>query len=259
MKKYILSFLLPFTFLLTGCLEITQELTINKNGSGTLANTTDMSEFMAMAIQMAGDKIGEEKLNVDTIIPFHTLLDSAKEMTAADKQLLKNGKVHAIMKMNDGKYVVSSSIPFQSVGDVEKINRIMQNDVAGKLLDNAMKEAMKQAGKEDSSLDGNQKAPEMSLPDNYFTLTCKDGLITRVADKGKLANLESDQMMAQMKQASAMGSGLKTNFVLNLPRPAKKAEGKNVILSEDKKKITVSNELNDLFEDPSLYEFRIEY
>ena len=260
MKNIVSVFLLSFTILLTSCFEVTQELNINKDGTGTFSSTTDMSQLVTMAMQMAGDKMGEQKMNMDTTIPFKIILDSAKEISPASRELLKNGTVHVVMKMDDSKYLINSSIPFKKIGDVENINTAMQKDVNGKFLDNAMKEAMKQSGKMDSSMLGaQQQTPPLSLPENYFILTCKDGVITRTADKTKLATLDQDEMINQMKQMSAMGAPLKTNFVINLPKPAKKVEGKNVKLSDDKKQVTVSNELNDLFDDPALFEFKIEY
>jgi hypothetical protein len=74
-----------------------------------------------------------------------------------------------------------------------------------------------------------------------------------------MATLADDEMMNQMKQMSAMGAPMKSNFIINLPRPAKTVEGKNLKLSDDKKKITIANELNDIFDDPSLFEFKVEY
>src|SRR5215510_2756461 len=139
MKKSILIILLAVSFSLTGCLEITQELTVAKDGSGTLSSTTDMSQVMSMVIQMAGDKIGDQKFNMDTTIQFKSLLDSIKDMSPANKELLKNGLVHVVMKMDDNKYMINSSVPFKKMADVEKINMAMQKEVNGKFLDNAMK------------------------------------------------------------------------------------------------------------------------
>lgn len=262
MKKFILLFILGGSLFLTGCLETTQELTVAKDGTGTFSNTTDMSQMISMAMQMAGDKLGDQKINMDTTINFKAVLDSVKDISPENKQLLKDGVVHVTMKMDDGKYLINSAVPFKKMGDVEKINNAMQKEVNGKFLDNAMKEAMKQGKTMDSSMMGgmgSQSTPPLSMPENYFVLTCKDGLISRVVDKTKLASIAEDEMMNQMKQMSSMGAPLKSNFVINLPRPAKKVEGKNVKVSDDKKKITVANELNDLFDDPALYEFKIEY
>jgi hypothetical protein len=261
MKRNASIIVIMMTMLLTGCLEMTQELTVNKDGSGTLSSTTDMSQVMSMVIQMAGDKIGDQKFNMDTTIGFKSMLDSIKDLSPANRELLKNGLVHVVMKMDDNKYLVNSSVPFKKMADVDKINQAMQKEVNGKFLDNAMKEAMKEnKGLGDSSLLNSQPGtPKMSLPENYFILTCKDGMISRSANKEKMKTLADDETLNQMKQMSSMGAPLKTNLVINLPRPAKKVEGKNVQLSGDKKKITIENELNDLYEDPSLFEFKVEY
>ena len=56
-----------------------------------------------------------------------------------------------------------------------------------------------------------------------------------------------------------MGLSMKANYVINLPRPAKTVEGKGIKLSEDKKTITISSDLDDFFDDPSKLEYKIEY
>jgi hypothetical protein len=56
-----------------------------------------------------------------------------------------------------------------------------------------------------------------------------------------------------------MGLVMKANYVINLPRPATKAEGKNVKLSDDKMKVTISATLDDFFDDPSSLEYKIKY
>jgi hypothetical protein len=262
MKKIICISLVAAAVFLTGCFEITQDLTINKDGSGNFSSTTDMSQMVSLAMQMAGDKMKEQKMNTDTTIQFKSVLDSAKELSPANKELLKDGEVHVVMKMDDSKFMINSSIPFSNLGDAEKINSLMQQQVSGKFLDKAMKEAMKEAGKSGdstTSMLGQQQSPALSLPENYFVLSCKNGLISRTADKAKLASLGQDEMINQLKQMGSMGAPLKTNFVIHLARPAKKVEGKNIKVSDDKKTITIANELSDLFDDPALFEFRVEY
>ena len=260
MKKLVSAILITSSLFLTGCLEVTQNLTINKDGSGVISSTSDLSQAVTLAMQMAGDKMKEQKMNMDTVVQFKNMIDSINNMSVADKELLKKGVVHVVMKMDENKYLITSTIPFKKMADIEKINNVMQKEVSGRFLDNAMKEAMKQSNMGDSSsIPESRQTPSLSLPENYFILTCKDGLISRTADKSKLASLDQDEMLNQMKQIGAMGAPLKTNFVIGLPKPAKKAEGKNLKLSDDKKTVTISNELNDLFDDPSLFEFKIEY
>jgi hypothetical protein len=56
-----------------------------------------------------------------------------------------------------------------------------------------------------------------------------------------------------------MGMSVNMKTVINLPKPVKKAEGKGVKLSGDKKKITIEGTLDDFFEDGSYFEYNIEY
>jgi hypothetical protein len=48
-----------------------------------------------------------------------------------------------------------------------------------------------------------------------------------------------------------------TKFML--PRPAKKAEGKNLKLSDDKKTVTVICPVSDIYTAPRNFEYKIEY
>ena len=62
-----------------------------------------------------------------------------------------------------------------------------------------------------------------------------------------------------MREAGTMGLEIKSNYIINLPRPAKSAEGKGVKLSDDKKKVTINVTLDDFFDNPSLLEYVIKY
>ena len=65
--------------------------------------------------------------------------------------------------------------------------------------------------------------------------------------------------MKSLQQVSEMGSPITANYVIDLPRPAKKAEGKAIKLSDDKKKITLTVTSDDFVNDPSKFEYHIEY
>jgi hypothetical protein len=58
---------------------------------------------------------------------------------------------------------------------------------------------------------------------------------------------------------ASMGMTMNFKTIINLPRPAKKAEGKGIQLSNDKKKITIEGSLDDFLEDASKFEYEIEY
>jgi len=61
MKKIVFSLITSVTLLLTSCLETTQEITLNEDGSGTISNTNDMSALIGIAKQMGEGKICREQ------------------------------------------------------------------------------------------------------------------------------------------------------------------------------------------------------
>ena len=101
--------------------------------------------------------------------------------------------------------------------------------------------------------------PAPSSFDDYYSLEFSNGELTKKVNKEKYAGIESDEYLKSVQQASAMGLSMKATYIINLPRPAQKAEGKNVKLSEDKKKVTITADINDFFEDPASLEFKIKY
>lgn len=101
--------------------------------------------------------------------------------------------------------------------------------------------------------------PETSSFDDYYKYEFSEGELTRKLDKDKYAGVESDEFLKGMKEASSMGLSMKATYVINLPRPAQKAEGKSIKLSEDKKKVTITADLDDFFADPAKLEYKIKY
>ncbi len=101
--------------------------------------------------------------------------------------------------------------------------------------------------------------PQMSSFDDYYTTVYANGSIVRTLNKEKYEKVGEDEYFKGMKETAAMGLSMKANYIINLPRPAKTAEGKGITLSEDKKKITISVDMDDFFDDPSKLEYKIEY
>ena len=252
MKKIFL--LLPFiiVFLLAGCLNTTQEITLNEDGSGTLNNTSDMSAMIGIIKQMGGDdaaKMGEEA--VDTTFSLASLADSISNLSNEEKELLRKGQMHTNMNIKDSKLISTMSFPFSKPEEIDALN---------KLSAKVNQETMKQQIGDNPAL-GNtmQDAPPASSMDDYFTISFSNGLLVKTINKEKYAGVADDEYLKGMKETAAMGLPMTATYIINLPRPAKKVEGKNVQVSEDKKKITVKIEIDDFFDDPAKMEFRIEY
>ena len=92
-----------------------------------------------------------------------------------------------------------------------------------------------------------------------LTVNFSNGVIAKTLNKEKYAKAGDDEYLKGVKEAAGMGLSMKANYIINLPRPAKKAEGAGVTLSADRKRVTISVGIDDFFDEPSKLEFKIEY
>jgi hypothetical protein len=254
MKTLVLSLLTIFTLFLTGCLETTQEITINEDGSGTLSTTQDNSALLTLAAQMGQGKDMEKVPAMDSSFSLGTLSEKLTGLTAEEMQMLKGGTMKLKMNIKEEKFVTGVSFPFTSVSQIPDFNKLTTKaftEVAKSQMEEQMKNAP--AGM------NNNDMPAASSMDDYYKFEFSNGELTRKVDKSKYAGVESDEFLKGLKQAAGMGLTVKTTYVINLPRPAEKAEGKNVKLSNDKKTVTVSASLDDFYDDPASLEFKIKY
>jgi len=254
MKNKITLLLLAAVVALTGCLETTEEITINKDGSGTLVTTNDMSAMIALA-KMAGENKEMEELKekkIDTTFSLGAVANSMQGLSAEEKAMLKNGTMNMVMNMQDEKMIMKSTVPFKKIDQLARVSGI-----STRMVEESFKKGMGEKEKEGEQKE-DDKMPGLPL-DEYYTTTYSASVIERKLNKEKHANLSEDEGAQAMKQMGDMGMTAKKTIVINLPRPAKKAEGKNVQLSEDKMKVTITGNSEIFFDDATALEFRIEY
>jgi hypothetical protein len=153
------------------------------------------------------------------------------------------------MDLANEKFFTTLNFPFTSTEQLAKLDQLAQ-----KVTQQTMQKQMGAEG----GMPGMGEMPKATI-DEYYTTTYLKGSIEKKVNKEKYAGLANDEGMQNLKKASEEGIPMNTTLIFNLPRPAKKAEGKSVTLSEDKKKVTIKSSLEDFFDDASKLEFRIEY
>lgn len=253
MKRFsLLSVVVASLFFLTSC-DTTREITLNENGSGKLVTTNDMSALITIA-KMSGqnDKInGEEAL--DTTISLAKMADSISTLTPKEKELMKKGVMALNLDMANDKMLTKATFPFTSAEELSQVTSL-----SDKVLTEAISKQMGSGGGDAAGLPPGMGDMKGST-DEYYVITYGKGLIEKKLDKAKYAKVDDDQGIQGLKKAGEEGVPISNTIVYNLPRPAKKAEGKNVVLSEDKKKVTIKSTMEDFFDDATKLEFKIEY
>jgi hypothetical protein len=254
MKRIVLFLLAASAIFLTSC-ETTKEITLRADGTGVMTTTGDMSSMLGLA-KMAGEgdelnKLKDEKA-VDTTMSMEEMVDEMPDLTAEEKELVKKGTLGLNMDLKNDKLITKITFPFSKSNEIATIDKMYT-----KVITQAMKKQL------DSTKTGmpsglpTDKLTDGSI-DEYYAFNMSKGLVERKLLADKYAKVGEDEGMKAMKEMSSMGIG-NSKLILYLPSPVKKAEGKSVTVSEDKKTVTILSSTEDFFDDGKSLEFRIEY
>jgi hypothetical protein len=256
-----LRYLLCGLFLLSlaGCFEIQEQINIGSDGKGDLSITTDMSQLLdGMQNYLGKEEMAKQMPagNIDTTVLMKTLMDSSKDVSAENKELVKDGTVH--MKLNMDKKIFNSNIhiPFSSQENLQKLYNSMNNQSLGfTQLFKGM------TGKSDSSgMEGdNNNMPDMNQFNAIYDFKSHNGLISRKLDDQKWKALQQNPQFSQMKDLGGMGISIPYTLTINLPRPVKKVDNILAKLSPDKKQVVIQYNLIEVFEHPEKFEYTIVY
>ena len=270
MKKVIVFSAVFGLLIFSGCLDTVEEVSIKENGSGTYVTTLDMGKLMSMAKTMGGDskEMKElENMKKDTLIRLKDLKDSLPNLSAAEKKIIEDGTLSVNINMAEEKFGFTFSFPFLKLEEIDVITAVL-GKTQDKIVGEAMKDKFGNSG--DRGTDGlemfgkgEKNGDESGLVGTelkrYYTKKYEKNKISNKVNKDKVAKMDEDKGLTTLKEMSQMGMSMNMKTIINLPRPAKKAEGKGIKLSDDKKKITLEGTLDDFFEDASYFEYEIEY
>jgi len=264
MKRFIGLFAIVGLFILSGCFDTVEETTINDDGSGVVVSSIDMGKMLAALMAMGSgsdEKLkAAEKMKIDTTVFMKNMKDSIGALSDVEKKLIEKGTAHLIMDVESEKFSVSFTIPYSNPAEIGTVNSVLKKS-RGKIMEKLMEKIMPggQKNKDDEDMgpmNDTDGTPDLS---SYFVSSYEKNKMTKKIDKEKFSKVEDDESLKSLKEMGQMGMPVSFKTVINLPKPAKKANGKGLTLSDDKKKVTIEGTLDDFFEDPSKFEYEIEY
>ena len=144
MKIFKLLFVASALFFFTGCLDMIEEMTLNKDGSGKYSLTFDMGGIMedpmmkGMMEQMMAEQenveIGPEGLEQDTTIYFKDSPELA-ELYEENPKFWDQVRMHTVMSDSKKEMFVSMEFEFQSIDDVnyfyDNLQKLGENNEMG--------------------------------------------------------------------------------------------------------------------------------
>ena len=214
-------------------------------------NTTDLGKMVGLLKQMGGDS-AQNIPNTDTTISLAGIADSISGLTSEQRKLINQGTMRLTVNMQDEKLLIKLSLPFKKLSDIQSLKEALPEISEATLKKLPGTDQM-------SPGTGDNDSTKIKTFDNFYDMTFTDKLITKTLNKTKYDQGKSGDYMKSVQQMSDMGSPITANYIINLPRPAKKVEGKAVKLSDDKKKVSLTVTSDDFFNDPTKFEYRIEY
>ena len=214
MNRFSILILVLLSFMFTGCIDMIEELFLEKDGSGQFKLTIDMgklmeNEFMREMLEgeMAESEDGEME-NIDSIFYFRDAPDSIKARFADNPEFLE--KVHMKIKMNKEEKVAYTDF----VLDFDKIEDIDY------MFENFEKMT-------DDSEDGFAGLVPTGHK-NYYELS-GNKLIRHPQEPQAGMTDEDDETMGMMMM---MMEGAKYRTIVHLPGKVKKFSNKNATLDK---------------------------
>lgn len=239
-------FLLGIVMLGTsGCIDIIEEITLKKDGTGTFSTTIDLSRVLQQGLmdQFSGLLEGEEKekkentekepMEVDSVARFYDIMPDEVKQSSEKPEFWK--KVWMKMNISESKNIakIAFQLDFDKIEEIDYFNRELAK--------------MGKNGKGAGPMGG--FADLFGASSQLYKL--KKRKLTRLKQPKKdfAKQLgEGGDAEQNMEMAKMMFAGAKYTTVLNLPGKVKKASHPKATISADGKTVTVSQDMIDYME-----------
>lgn len=258
MKKIIFILSIFSIIVCAGCFDTAEETTIYTDGSGVYSSTLDMGKIITLAKTFSnGNEMKDvENKVMDTTINMKDLKDSIPDLTESEKNLLEAATMKVLLNMKEEQFLIKFFYPYARPSELAIIDGLMKK--ANQKMTTSVITQM--AGNEDAmdktGIDLNASSSEVK---DYFTYVYEKGHLSKKLNKEKYATVKDDKTLKAMQEMAQMGISSTMKIAINLPSPVKKIQGKGMKVSDDKKHIIFEGSLEDFFEDPSYFEYDIQY
>ncbi len=258
MKRLKYFFTIASMVFLAGCFEINEDIDVHADGSGVYSIHTDMSQLLKVMESYLGKDEMDKQMpskNIDTTVMMKALLDTAKNISAEDKALIKDGSIHLKLNMEQKEFKSDIIIPFKNLASLQKLYVSMNNQSLGF---NQLFKGI--AGKPDTvSVGTDNSMPDMNQFNSVYDFQSHDGLLSRKLNPERWKALQQSPQFSQMKDAGNMGISIPYTLTIVIPRPCKKIDNSLAKLFPDRKKIIMQYNLIEVFDHPEKFEYTIVY
>lgn len=248
--------------LITSC-SISETIIFNEQMGGVFRTTFDMSEMMSLKAGNDADATSESLVRKDTAIAFNTFIAQHKDSIArlpkeVQKQLydMKDVVLNLTMDDNGDVFSVTMNKPFAHIDELKGINE--QMEIAMNVV-----RSINENNQDDMAPLGNNgylsksESVDYTFVNNRFirTKVNEDALLETEMDddpfQEEIGTDETENPFDEMFKESFY------SISYTFPKPIKSVSNANVVLSDDRKTMTLKTDMHTINKDPKILNLEI--
>ena len=233
------------------CLDTEEKISLNADNSGTYQLNMDMGKMLEQmkAFMPQSDSLLPKDAQ-DKIVPLVELIDSTSPQQQA---LFKEGTMLVHSNQDSNELSITFLVPFKNTKDLASIKQHLLEIIDLKKMSEGVSGA---AGIGDEATKG---MAVITPTNNGFKFSAGNHEISnQLSNRTALDSILSDQSIQQLRMLSFMG-GINYKTVFELPSPVKNYKGQAANISDDRKTVTFTNTLNELFDTPDAFEYKVSW
>lgn len=239
---------------LTSCVDIEEHYNFKADGSCNVVYDFDMSHAVSVLMNLMSDSVATSPqftMTKDTTLNFYDALpDSTQHKLSADEIKLAQGS-NLNIKMNLQKSLMKVSIGHQSKTP-EDLEYYLQH--ISKVATNTKLNAVAKNSKSIKDFD----ASKLITGQDYYIYEITPHKFYRIIDKVKFNNFLK-QTQNTFVMAKALLIDMPYKVILNFAKPVKNVDNKHVIVSADRKTVTLVTNMDEIIKNPSIMNLKIDF
>lgn len=245
MKKLQFLLITLVVILFTSC-QFTEEITINKDGSGKYNLNVDMGGMMSsMSGLKENDSTAADPEKMDTIINMKDILemkkDSISKLSPSDREILNAiGDMKMQIRMDEAKDVMLMDfiLDFKNISEIDDIRRKMEKA---------------------QQIQENKGESEEKIENHEVQYSYKKKKFERKVIMKDLTTEEQQKFDENKEQYNMFLTGSKYKLIYNFPKKIKKVNYPNVSYSNNKKTMTILVDMDSLLSNPQLLDLKVAF
>ncbi|MDF2432397.1 MAG: hypothetical protein JWP44_2028 [Mucilaginibacter sp.] len=253
MKKFYYPILFFVLLCFSGCVDVEEHYDFKSDGSCNVVYGFDMSSAVSVLMNLMSDSVKatpQFSMVKDTTLDCYTVLpDSTQQkMTVEEANMAKNSNLSIKMDLKKNIMKVSINHHAKNSADLDYYLKHLSKISMNSQLNSVTK---------DKAVHGFD-AQQLVAGEDYYLYEITPHKFYRVIDKVKF-NAFLKRTKSTFAMAKAMLIDMPYKVVLNFAKPIKKLNNPKAILSADRKRVTLTTNMDDVMKNPAVMNLKIDF